>query len=365
MEESMTVSSLKQPVIRLIDQSPSPPTQNPKETTRIRRRKSPIDLPAREQEGLVTKENLIKNTPLFAELTAEEQCVIAKWMKLKNYQADETLFVKDSQSDTLYLIQEGWVKLSIDVHNGQPVVTSLGPGSLLGATDFLLGRVRTMSAYVSGRVTVWALDNSDLYRIIAQHPNIGLSLGLAFGTGIAQFQTHLADKLASIPLLQDLSKDERNVVAQHLSPHRYLPRETIYRCGDPPTGIFFIEGGQVWLLSETDDYIELGPGQTFGERAVIADKPHSHTAQAATEVILWQLSPADFTILADTYPSIKSNLSRNLHASLSEALTIASLILDGEIEALRVACGQKNDLVRKLHQVRHTLAWLKASRVLF
>jgi hypothetical protein len=71
------------------------------------------------------------------------------------------------------------------------------------------------------------------------------------------------------------------------------------------------------------------------------------------------------TILADTYPSIKSNLSRNLHASLSEALTIASLILDGKIEALRVACGQKNDLVRKLHQVRHTLAWLKASQVLF
>ena len=39
-------------------------------------------------------------------------------------------------------------------------------------------------------------------------------LGLALGTGIIQFQDYLAQGLAHIPLLHDLSEEERWIVAR-------------------------------------------------------------------------------------------------------------------------------------------------------
>ncbi len=264
------------------------------------------------------KENSIKNTPLFAELTGPQQRAIGKRMRLEKYKPGETLFLTGGESDTLYLVKEGWVKLSAG--DNQPVVANLGPDSLVGETDFFLGLPHAMMARASGSVTVWALSSSDLDTLIAEDPAIGLNLGLAFGSGIVQYESRLTEQLAHIPLLQPLSERERAVVARHLAPQRYFANDAVYRSGDQPTGIFFVEKGTVRLLGETDDdYTELAPGQAFGEMAVIANKLHSNTAQAATGVILWQLSPADFNTLAESNPSIKTKLGQNLRASLTLA----------------------------------------------
>ncbi|MCL4300902.1 MAG: cyclic nucleotide-binding domain-containing protein [Anaerolineae bacterium] len=263
-------------------------------------------------------ENFIKNTPLFAELTEEEQRALSKRMRLEDYQPNESIFIKDGDSNALYLIDEGWVKLS--ANDKGPVVANLGPGSLLGETDFFLGRPYALTARATGNVVVWALDNNALDNLIAERPEIGLHLGLAFGTGIVQYQKRLTTQLGNIHLLENLSERERGLLARHLSPKRYFAGEAIYRSGDQPTGIFFIEQGTVRLIGETDaDYTELAEDEAFGEMAVLSNKPHSNTAQAATEVILWQLTPPDFASLTGTNPSIKSNLSRNLRSSLTAA----------------------------------------------
>ncbi len=262
------------------------------------------------------KQEFIKNSPLFGELTDDEQRAISKRMRLEHYDPNETLFITGHESDALYLIKEGWVKLSDS--QGAAVVASLGPGSLLGDTDFFLGRPYGLTAQCSSKVVVWSLDQEAMTSLLAERPELGLYLGLAFGKGIAQFQQNLTDHLAQIPFLQDLSARERGLVAQHLTPQRYYANETIYRSGDPSTGLFFIEKGAVRLLGDTDDdYTELTYGEAFGEMSVVSGKPHSNTAQAVGEVILWQLSPADFSTLTGTYPSIKTNLTRNLRARLS------------------------------------------------
>src|SRR5688572_4844800 len=180
-------------------------------------------------------------------------------MRLEEYNPNETLFVKGGESEALYLVKEGWVKLSDG--DQSPVVATLGPGSLLGETDFFLGHPYALTARSSGKVTVWSLDQAAMTGLIAEHPEIGLYLGLSFGKGIAQFQQQLIDRLAKIPLLQDLSARERGLIAQYLAPKRYYPGEAIYRSGDRPTGLFLIERGAVRLLGDDDEeYSELTYG---------------------------------------------------------------------------------------------------------
>jgi CRP-like cAMP-binding protein len=351
----MTVTSLKRSMTRIIG-----PTQTSAKANRKQSRRYRSNDCVWNPTALVTPNHLIEGAPLFAELTREERAVVAQAMQLKCYRKDDPLFCQGEPSDAFYLIQQGWVKLS----QKEGDMSTAGPGSSVGCTDFFLGRSRQMTASAAGEVIAWVLDTHGLNQAIAAHPQIGLQVGLAFGTGIIQFQDYLARGLSKIPLLQNLSDEEHWIIAQRLSPQRYLPRETIYRSGDPPTGIFFIERGLIWLLSDADNHLELGPGQTFGEQAVISGKPHVHTAQAATEVILWQFSATDFVNLASAFPSIKKALTRQLHASLNEVLVIASLIVENEIAAMQIASGHNSPVVQKLQQVNNMLVWLTESQML-
>ena len=67
-------------------------------------------------------------------MTDDEQRAISKRMRLEGYSPNDAVFVKDGESEALYLIKEGWIKLSDG--DGSPLIASLGPGSLLGEADF-------------------------------------------------------------------------------------------------------------------------------------------------------------------------------------------------------------------------------------
>jgi len=262
------------------------------------------------------KEEFIKNAPLFAEFTETERRAVGKRMRLETYQSGELIFAKGSESDALYLIKEGWVKLTED--SSQTAIATLGPGSLLGETDFFMGRERGMTARATSPLSVWVLDENAVLDILEEHNEVGLKLGLALGTGIAQYQRYLMAHLGHIPFMRDLSENERQMVTRRLVPQRYAPAEAIFRSGDTASGIYYIESGAVRLIGD-DDFTELGPGDTFGEMAVLSGKPHANTAQAALESTVWQLTPSDFARLAETYPSIRATLSRSLRSRLSAA----------------------------------------------
>ncbi|UCC88844.1 MAG: cyclic nucleotide-binding domain-containing protein [Anaerolineales bacterium] len=262
------------------------------------------------------KEEFIKNAPIFAEFTDAERRAVGKRMRLETYQSGELIFAQGAESDALYLIKEGWVKLTDN--GGRAVIATLGPGSLLGETDFFIGAERSMTARASSPLSIWVLDENAILDLIEEHSEIGLKLGLAMGTGIAQYEQYLMGHLGHISFMQNLDDLERQAVAKRLTPQRYAPSEAIFRSGDAATGLYFIETGSVRLIGD-DDYTELGAGDTFGEMAVLSGKPHPNTAQAATASTVWQLSPADFARLAEAYPSVRSILSRNLRSRLSAA----------------------------------------------
>ena len=263
------------------------------------------------------KEDFIENVPLFANFTEVERRAISKRMRLETYQQGELVFAKGAESDALYLIKEGWVKLTDN--GGRAAIATQGPGSLVGETDFFLGRERSMTARANSALTVWVLDENAVIDIIEEHSEVGLKLGLAFGGSIAQYQRYLMDRLSHVAFMQDLAEDERQAVAEYLVPQRYESGEPIFRSGDAASGLYFIETGTVRLIGDGDDFTELGRGDTFGELAVLSGKPHPNSAQSTAETIVWQLSPADFARLAESHPNIRSMLSRNLRARLSAA----------------------------------------------
>jgi len=300
------------------------------------------------------KEELLSHVPLFAELTAAERAALAEHAQLRTYQPDEQVFARGTRSDAFFLVNEGWVRLAHE--GGRSAVATLGPGSLLGEVDFFTGAARSINAYAMTPLSLWVFEESAVNEVMRRHPELGIKLGIALGCGIAQYRPYLVERLAHVPLLQGLEREGRQAVAERLSPQRYQPNQVIFRSGDVPSGLFLIERGSVRLISDQGRALELGAGDTCGELAALTNKPHAHTAQAVTEVVVWQLSQAEFARLIESYPHLRLALGRNLRAPLSAADRVQAAAVLGRMPLFADLSRPELDDVAAHLVVRHVPA---------
>jgi CRP-like cAMP-binding protein/di/tricarboxylate transporter len=135
-----------------------------------------------------------------------------------------------------------------------------------------------------------------------------------------------ATALARSPLFSQLGRLDLARLAGELEECRYPAGAVIVRQGDPADGLYVINSGHVSIVvggNETRDGHAvnlLGPGEEFGEMALLTDSPRSATVVAHTEVTVWRLSRARFDTLLTQEPAI----ARAIERALSHRLAILS-----------------------------------------
>jgi len=261
----------------------------------------------------------VKNAVLFADLSEEEQKKVSEKMRLVRYREGQTIFEKGDTSDVLYLVKSGWVKITTAEST---VLASMGPGSLLGEADLFMGRPRSTGALAATNISLWALSDQDLEKLIVEEPKIGVKLSLAFGSRIAQLNYYLVERsLRGITAFADLSEEELLAIATRLTVEEHRRGDVIYRSEESAEALCIIESGRVKLIPTTSEeevsFVELDAGTIFGEMGLLTGRPHAESAQTITQVTLWALSRKDFWELTGEYPAIRVALSSRLRAHLS------------------------------------------------
>lgn len=272
----------------------------------------------------------VKSAVLFADLSEEEQKKVSKRMRLVRYREGQTIFEKGDTSDVLYLVKSGWVKI---ITAESTVLASMGPSSLLGEADLFMGRPRSTGVLAATNVSLWALSDQDLEKLITEEPKIGVKLSLTFGSRIAQLNYYLVEKsLRGITAFADLSEEELLAIATRLTVEERRRGDVIYRSEESAEALYIIESGRVKLIPATSgeeiSFVELDTGAIFGEMGLLTGRPHAESAQTITEVTLWALSRKDFWELTGEYPAIRVALSTRLRAHLSpedQALAVEQL----------------------------------------
>jgi len=257
----------------------------------------------------------IGNAPFFSSLSEPEQERISERMYLEHRRSGEVLFREGDDSKTLYLIKSGWVRLS----SHGAVLASQGPGSLVGEADLFLEHPRALSATAASDAELWILTREDLVGLVRETPQLGIKLALAFGARLPLIDHYLVEqRLAPLPFLAGLPKETLFSIAVRLASSEKKSGEPIVDVGQPPTALYIIESGTVHLRSseEGGDFSELGPGETFGEMALLTGRPHAHSAEAATDAFLWVLPAGDFEPLTEQYPEIRHALSKSIREPL-------------------------------------------------
>ena len=173
----------------------------------------------------------IRNTPLFAGLTEAEQALIANAFRPETRAKGTIIYSSGKAADVLYLLESGFVRLLGE--NGVALAT-LGPGSLLGETEFLRGSDHVMGAVAAGDVRLWGLTDQALRRLFRQHPEVGVALSRVVGEQVVQMEDYLVDRLAATDLLGDLPQNLLRALAVRLYPQEVERGSVLYRPGEQP-----------------------------------------------------------------------------------------------------------------------------------
>lgn len=99
------------------------------------------------------------------------------------------------------------------------------------------------------------------------------------------------------------------------------PGVCVVRQGDPPVHFYVVISGKLKVYRETHDGIrthltELGPGEYFGEVALVTGKPRTASVEAVEESVLLEVSKEEFDSVLDQNPK----LARQIIHSLSQWL---------------------------------------------
>lgn len=121
------------------------------------------------------------------------------------------------------------------------------------------------------------------------------------------------DLLARSPLFSQLVPAELEKIAALLRRRRYRAGEPVFREGDPGTALYVVDTGEIRILLGGADGKEvvlslLGPGEFFGELALLDGEPRSADAVATVATELLVLPRDDFLRLLREVPAVAVNM---------------------------------------------------------
>jgi len=154
--------------------------------------------------------------------------------------------------------------------------------------------------------------------------------------------------LKQLPLFAELSKGELREVERLVHRRLYKDGEVIFWEGEPGVGIYIVQQGEVGIYKEyakagQKELALLGPGDFFGEMALLEDDCRSATAVARGETCLFGLIHPDLFDLIDRKPQLGVKLLSTLANMLARRLRLTNQDLQRRCQDdLTAGNGRKN-----------------------
>lgn len=265
--------------------------------------------------------DLLRTVALFAALPDGEVQAIAARLRAVAFAPDATIVREGETGDTWYLLAAGHAAvISRDLTGAAITLAVFEPGSHFGEMALVTGGRRSATVKAQGPVTAWALDRRDFQQIEERCPVF-----------TARIRRHV-DLLAVDAFLRKASPfahlpDEaiRRLAAQ-IRPERVARGGVIVREGEPGDRFYLVRTGAVEVLRGGRRVQTLGPGDCFGEVALLAAVPRTATVRALDDTRLLSLSKPEFDAVVGENAALRRQFTEFTRIRVGDAIarTIAA-----------------------------------------
>ena len=129
----------------------------------------------------------------------------------------------------------------------------------------------------------------------------------------------LVDELTQVPLFSGLSQRQLKQLARNFKEREFRPGTSMVRQGEMSgVGFFVITGGEASVSVDGMEVAKLGPGDHFGELALISEQVRSATVTAEGPLQCLVMAFWDFRRFAKENPDVTWKLLQHLVGLLTE-----------------------------------------------
>ena len=131
--------------------------------------------------------------------------------------------------------------------------------------------------------------------------------------------TSPAEVLRNVPLFAGIDQRELERLARQLKERTFPEGATVTSEGSTGAGFFVIAEGSATVSVGGDARATLGPGDYFGEVALIDEGTRSASIVAATDLRCYGMTPWEFRPFVEAHPNVAWTLLHNLARRLRAA----------------------------------------------
>ena len=128
-----------------------------------------------------------------------------------------------------------------------------------------------------------------------------------------------ADTLKKVPLFASLNDKDRERIARGMTERRFNAGDNLTEQGSSGVGFFVIEDGTADVTVDGEAKRTLGPGDSFGEIALLSDSTRTRTATitATTDMLTYGMTPWEFKPMVESNSELAWKLLTAMAAKLA------------------------------------------------
>jgi cAMP-dependent protein kinase regulator len=245
----------------------------------------------------------LSTVPLLGWLDADDLGRLACMMRSRHVRAGTMIVSEGTHLDQIVVVRQGRVEAFAIEGDTRSPVELITAGGLIG--------LRSIIAHQPLPCEYVAQTDLELWEIPADTAVAQIGLLRQLECGCHQEKTALA-LLTNVPLFPMLESAQRVKLANMLHPMQMPSHCHVMVEGQNPSGFFLIVTGEIDVLArgaEGEDTVlnTLGPGDCFGDTALLMNVPVSATMRTRSAVDLLRLSPEDFSSIVGSLAASRLN----------------------------------------------------------
>ncbi|CAE7213983.1 PKAR [Symbiodinium natans] len=233
---------------------------------------------------------VLKESFLFSGLEPQDFKIVIDAMQEKVVEKDTRLINQGEDGDCLYVVEDGQMNCYIRRPDGsEEMVKECTAGDAFGELALLYNCPRAASVQAVQRSVLWELDRESFNNIVKK-------------AAIAR-REQLEEFLQKVPVLKGMDAYERTSLCDVLQPVTFAEGGIIVQQGDIGDVFYILQEGfatvsKVYVPgTPTKEVLKLGPGDYFGELALLKGEPRAASVVALTECKCYTLSRRTFNRL--------------------------------------------------------------------
>jgi CRP-like cAMP-binding protein/Zn-dependent protease len=239
-----------------------------------------------ERSWRIEAATMIDSLPGFDDLPEDLLSDLAGRVTLRTLPPGHTLFRAGDRSDAFYVVRRGHVNVEdVDPATGDTrVLRTLGPGDPFGELGLLDRARRKTTIRAVDRAQVFRVDQATFDRLLADATE---------APTFAPTMQSLAE-VRGLPAFRRLALDEVQELLEHGGWVSVAPGEAILEQGEVGDAFYAIGSGKADVVRDGELVAVLGPGDHFGEVALLEHVPRNATVLARTPMRVFRLDTAGF-----------------------------------------------------------------------